>query len=49
MPLKRRPKGFTSWKKPPDFFATPSPRLIPKGEKPDTFTCLALALYEGCT
>ena len=28
-------------------FATPSPRLIPEGEKPETFTGLVLALYEG--
>jgi len=49
MPLKRRPMGFTNSKKPPDFFATSSPRLITEGEKPDTFTGLALALYEGCT
>lgn len=31
------------------FFATPSPRLIPEGETPDTFTGLALASYEGRT
>jgi hypothetical protein len=30
-------------------FATPSPRLIPEGEKPETFTGLALAPYEGRT
>lgn len=30
-------------------FATPSPRLIPEGEKPDTFTGLALAPDEGRT
>ena len=30
-------------------FATPSLRLIPKGEKSDTFTDLALAPNEGCT
>ena len=30
-------------------FATPSPRLIPEGEKPDTFTGLALAPKEGGT
>ena len=30
-------------------FATPSPRLIPEGEKPDTFTGLALAPNEGRT
>lgn len=28
-------------------FATPSLRLIPDGEKPDTFTGLALAPKEG--
>jgi hypothetical protein len=26
-------------------FATPSPRLIPKGEKPESFTGLALASF----
>ena len=30
-------------------FATPSPRLIPEGEKPDSFTGLALAPNEGRT
>lgn len=30
-------------------FATPSPRLIPKGEKSGTFTDLAMAPYEGRT
>ena len=30
-------------------FATSSPRLIPEGEKPDSFTGLALAPNEGRT
>ena len=30
-------------------FTTPSPRLIPEGEKPDTFTRLALAPNKGRT
>jgi hypothetical protein len=34
---------------PSQVFATPSPRLIPKGKKPDTFTGLALAPFEGRT
>lgn len=32
-----------------DVFATPSPRLIPEGEQPVTFTGVALAPYEGRT
>ena len=31
----------------PQVFATPSPRLIPEGEKPDTFTGLALGVQDG--
>lgn len=32
-----------------EVFATPTPSLIRKGEKPDTFTGLALAPNEGRT